>query len=71
MLMSPLQKNYFCKKNAPSLEMFKVRLDEALRSLVWWVAPLPMVRELELDDLYPFQPKAFCKKRSGPQCMKC
>lgn len=54
MLMSPLQKNNFCKKNAPSLEMLKAWLDEALSNLVWWVASLPMVRGLELDDLYPF-----------------
>ena len=28
--------------NAPSLKAFKVRLDVALGSLVWWLATLPM-----------------------------
>ena len=28
--------------NAPSLQAFKVRLDVALGSLVWWLATLPM-----------------------------
>jgi len=36
---------------APSLEAFKTRLDVALGSLVWWLATLPTVWELELDDL--------------------
>ena len=30
--------------DAPSLEVFKARLDESLHSLVWWVAALPMAR---------------------------
>ena len=37
--------------DAPSLEVFKARLDEALGNLIWWVASLPMVGGLELDDL--------------------
>jgi len=28
---------------APSLEVFKARIDAALGSLIWWVATLPMV----------------------------
>jgi len=28
--------------DAPSLEVFKARLDEDLGSLSWWVAALPM-----------------------------
>lgn len=34
--------------DAPSLE---ARLCGALRSLIWWVATLPMAWGLELDDL--------------------
>ena len=26
---------------APSLEVFKARLDEAMANLIWWVASLP------------------------------
>ena len=37
--------------DAPSLEMFKVRLDGALSNLVWWKVSLPMAGELERDDL--------------------
>ena len=35
---------------APSLEVFKARLDGALSSLVWWKVSLPMA-EGGLDDL--------------------
>ena len=37
--------------DAPSLEMFKVGLDEALSNLVQWKMTLPMAVGLELDDL--------------------
>jgi len=37
--------------DVPSLEVFKVRLDGALGSLIWWVAVLPVVVVLELDGL--------------------
>ncbi|GAB0178112.1 hypothetical protein GRJ2_000276500 [Grus japonensis] len=37
--------------DAPSLEVFKARLDGALGSLIWWKVSLPMARGLELDDL--------------------
>jgi len=30
--------------DAPSLEVLKAELDEALGSLIWWVANLTMVR---------------------------
>jgi len=36
---------------APSLEIFKARLDGALSNLVWWKVSLPMAGELEPDDL--------------------
>jgi len=49
--------------NAPSLEVFKVRLDGALAA---WsstksrrVVALPVTGELELDDPCLFQPKQF------------
>jgi len=35
---------------APSLEVFKARLDVALGSLVWWLATLPTAGGLKLDD---------------------
>ena len=35
----------------PPLEVFKARLDGALRNLVWRKVPLPMVGALKLDDL--------------------
>ena len=45
---------------APSLVVFKARLDGALSNLVWWKVSLPMAGGLEQDDLYgPFQPKPF------------
>jgi len=36
---------------APSLALFKARLNGALSNLVWWKVSLPMAGELELDDL--------------------
>jgi len=36
---------------APSLEVFKARLDGASSNLVWWKVCLPMAGGLELDDL--------------------
>jgi len=46
--------------NASSLEAFKVRLDVALGSLVWWLVALPMSGGLKLDDnCGPFQPRLF------------
>lgn len=38
--------------DAPSQEVFNVRLDGDLGSLIWWMASLPMAGVLELDDLY-------------------
>jgi len=37
--------------DAPSLEVFKNRLDGILRSLIWWWTTLPMAEKLELGDL--------------------
>jgi len=37
--------------DAPSLEMFKARLDGTLSNLVYWKMSLPMAGGLELDDL--------------------
>ena len=37
--------------DAPSLEVFKARLDGALSSLAWWKVSLPMAGGLELHDL--------------------
>lgn len=37
--------------DAPSLEMFKARLDGTLGSLSWWVATLPVAGGLEFSDL--------------------
>jgi len=36
---------------APSLEVFKARLDGALSALGWWKVSLPMVGGLDLGDL--------------------
>ena len=36
---------------APSLAVFKARLDGAWSNLVWWKVSLPMAGGLELDDL--------------------
>jgi len=45
---------------APSLAVFKARLDEALSNLVWWKVSLPMAGGLELDGLEGhFQTKPF------------
>ena len=46
--------------DAPSLEAFKVKLDVALGSLVWWLATLHIAGELKLDDHSgTFQPRPF------------
>jgi len=37
--------------DAPSLAVFKARLDGVLRNLVWWKVPLRMIGVLERDDL--------------------
>jgi len=37
--------------DAPSLQVFKARLDGALSNPVWWKLPLPTAGGLELDDL--------------------
>jgi len=37
--------------DAPSLELFKGRLGEALNNLVQWKVSLPMAGRVELDDL--------------------
>jgi len=42
---------------APSLAVFKARLDGALSNLVWWKVSLLMAGGLEPDG--PFQPKPF------------
>ena len=45
--------------DAPSLGAFKARLDVALGSLVWWLATLPMLGDLKLDDLWSFSTQAI------------
>ena len=46
--------------DAPSLAVFKARLDGALSNLVWCKMSLLMAGGLEPDDLSgPFQPKPF------------
>ena len=37
--------------DAPSVAVFKARLDEALSNLIYWKVSLPMARGLELGDL--------------------
>jgi len=37
--------------DAPSLEVFKIRLEGAWSNLVWWKVSLPMAGGLELDGL--------------------
>jgi len=37
--------------DAPSLEVFKARLEDSLSNLVWWKVSLPMSWELELRGL--------------------
>ena len=45
---------------APSLAVFKARLDGALSNLVWWKMSLLMAGGLEPDDLWGlFQPVPF------------
>ena len=45
---------------APSLAVFKARLDGALSNLGWWKMSLLMAGGLEPDHLQgPFQPKPF------------
>jgi len=45
---------------APSLAVFRARLDGALSTLGWWKMSLLMAEGLEPDDLQgPFQPKSF------------
>jgi len=36
--------------DAPSLEVFKAKLDGALGNLIWQLATLPALGRLELDD---------------------
>ena len=56
-------------KDAPSLEAFKARLDEALGSLVWWLVTLHIAEGLKLDDHYgPFQPRPFYDSDSMLVC---
>jgi len=51
---------------APSLAVFKARLDGALSTLVWWKMSLLMAGGLEPDDLQgPFQPKPFYDSQMG------
>lgn len=38
--------------DAPSLEIFRLRLGGALTNLIWWVASLPMAGGLELCDIF-------------------
>jgi len=49
---------------APSLAVFKVRLDGALRNLVWWKESLPMVGLNWMICKVPFQPKSFYSSSS-------
>jgi len=45
---------------APSLAVFKARVDGALSNLVWWKVSLPLKGGFGLGDLQgPFQPKPF------------
>ena len=41
--------------DAPSLEVFQVRLDGTLGGLVYCLATLPLAGGLELDDLFATQ----------------
>ena len=44
--------------DAPSLEAFKARLDVALGSLLWWLAPLHIAGGLKLGEhCGPSQPR--------------
>lgn len=58
--------------DVPHLEVFKVRLDAALSTLVSWKMSLPMAGVVELNDLYcPFQPKPFYELQQPPQQSGC
>ena len=47
--------------DAPSLEAFKARLDVALGSLLWWLAPLHIAGGLKLGEhCGPSQPRTLC-----------
>jgi len=47
---------------APSLAVFKARLDGALSTLVWGKVSLPMTGGWNWNDLEgPFQPKPVCE----------
>jgi len=53
-------KNIYKVVAAPSLAVFKARLDGALSTLLWWKMSLPVAWGLELDHLEgPLQPKPF------------
>ena len=43
---------------APSLEVFKARLDKALGSLAWWVASLPLAGGWEWMTFRPLPTQA-------------
>ena len=52
-------------------EVFKVRLDGTLSSLVWREVSLPIAGALELDDLKdPFQPKTLYDSLSRKSLIK-
>jgi len=49
---------------APSLAVFKARLDGALSNLGWWKVSLPMAGGLDRTIFKgPFQPKLFCDSK--------
>jgi len=55
--------------DAPSLAVFKARLDGALGNLVWWKLSLLMAGERELDDLQgPSQSKPFYDSMNNFTC---
>jgi len=45
--------------DTPSLEVFKVKLDGALKNLIQWKMPLPMTGALDCVIFQPKQPKPF------------
>jgi len=52
--------------DAPSLEVFKVRLDRALIKLIQWKMFLPMAGRLDqMNFKGPFQPKPFYNSNSS------
>ena len=58
--------------DAPSLEAFKVRLDVALGSLVWWLVTLHLVGGLKLNDRCgPFQPRPFYDSMKMTMAVQC